>query len=270
MSLFLKNPAMVNVVPNGVASVQLPKGAVYNRLLIHMQGTAADVETMISRVLVKLNQKIIFDLGGAEVAKLNRFRGLIDDPGFMTIDFIDPTAINVGSMIMGGIDTSAGVSSFELQITTNGAPADVSIDTYRDTSPPAPNSKGLGLISAVTKATISPTAAGKFAYQPPHGGQYPARIRRAHFAGPTVDAVGIRKNSLHVFEDIPVAVNNHDLQEYGRTPQTDLFTVDFCKRGDLAENLYLGDAQSVEYEITANAGGNVDIITEMIIPFEAI
>ncbi|MHB1342568.1 MAG: major capsid protein P2 [Coriobacteriia bacterium] len=263
--MLLKNPAFLNVVQNGVAAVRIPRGDVVNTILLVGSGTAIDLRTMITRVVVRLNEKIIYDLTGAQINTINAYRGLPSTAGYLRIDFIEPTAINYGTQMLGGIDTSRGVASLDVEVTLTGAPADVTLSSYRDVSPAQPKEvNDPGLFLAMIPITLPITAAGKFSFTPPFGPARAHRVKRLHFFGSAITALGIKKDSLHVFENIPVAVNDHYNSEFGFVPQANHKVVDFYVKGDGIENLFLGNAKGLEYEVETSGAGNVIQISEVI------
>lgn len=263
--MLLKNPAFLNVVQNGTAAVRIPRGDVVNSIQLVGSGTAIDLRTMVTRIVVRLNEKIIYDLTGAQLNTINLFRGFSSVATSLRLDFIEPMAINYGTEMLGGLDTSRGVASLDVEVTLAGAPADVKLESYRDVSPAQPKEvNDPGLFLAMIPVTLPITAAGKFSFTPPFGPARAHRVKRLHFFGSAVTALGIKKDSLHVFENIPVAVNDRYNTEFGRVPQANHQCVDFYLKGDGIENLFLGNARGLEYEVETSGAGNVIQISEVI------
>lgn len=263
--MLLKNSAFTNVVQNGVASTRISRGQVINGIQIKMGGTAADPSTHVSRMVLRINEKIVVDLTGAQVESIHATKGLTSTADTLFLSFLEETALNVGSMFTGAHDTSKGVQAYDLEVTLAGAPADVTLESWRDVSPASPNSPGIGIIRSFIPQTLSFTGSGKYSHQPSSGPNKPAKICRLHFLGSTVDAIGIKKNSLHIFEGVPTAENTADLKRWGRVPQADHFCVDFVKRGIIEEAMYTGNARSLEYEVETSGAGDVLLITEQLI-----
>ena len=260
----LKNQSFSNVVQTGVASTRVSLGQIINGLKIVMGGTSPDPTTEIGRVVVRINEKIVFDLSGAQIEVLQAHKGIVAAANELHIDFLEMTALTIGSMFTGAHDTSKGVSAYDLEVHTVGAPADVTLESYRDVSPAHPNSPGIGKIRAYVPQTLIFTASGKYSHMPSFHAEKKAAILRLAFLGSTVTAVGVKKRGVHVFDNIPLAVNANDLARWGRVTQSDLFCVDFVKRGIIEEALH-ADTQNIEYEVETSGAGDVTLITEMII-----
>ena len=271
--MLLKNPSFLNVVPGGVAACKIPLGDVVNAFHLKFSGEGFNFSAHVSRVLVRLNQTIIYDLTGAQLAIINGFRGLSMSDAFARIDFIEPMAINYGTQMLGGIDTSKGVSSLDVEVTlAAAAPVDITLNSWRDVSSADPAKKDLdpGLFLAMIPLTVPITAAGKFSLQPPHGPNKAHRVKRLHFFDPSnnLEAVGIKKGvagaGVHIFEDVPRDVIDQINEEFGRLTKDGHLCVDWYLKGDGIENLFLGNASSLEYQLTTNGPGNIVQITEAV------
>lgn len=274
--MLTKNNPFLQVPQNGSAVVPVGRGNKIVKLLLHMQGTAVNVATMIERVQVRVNQKAILDLSAAEILAIAKEKGVTVSAGFLPILFCEPYALQYGALYLGAVDTGAGVSSMDLDVTMKAAPADVSLDLYRDEVPPDYDDKGnpvgIGFIKAFIKSRLPINASGKYGFNHAVGESYQERVQRIHVSGPSgnVTAVGVKKNGLPIFEDIPLAVAMEDLAQWGEDMQASLFTVDLIKRGDGTEALYKGSARTLLTEITTDATGAVDIIEEKITTLAAL
>lgn len=70
-----KGLAFSNVVASGVASCLLPIGRTIERITLAMGGTTFNA-THITSLRLRANGKVIIDLTGPELLKINAFRGI--------------------------------------------------------------------------------------------------------------------------------------------------------------------------------------------------
>lgn len=268
--MLLKNQSFSNVVTDGVASCRIQPGMVINGLQIVMGGTSADPTTDITRVVVRINEKIVVDLSAAEIEQIQLRKGISATATQLYLDFNEMAGLNVGSMVTGAHDTSKGVTAYDLEVTTASAPADLTLESYRDVSPAHPNSPGIDKIRAYIPQTLSFTGSGKYSHLPSVGPNRPSQVLRLHFLGSVVTAIGVKKGGMHVFENVPTAANEANLLYWGRVAVANHYMVDFCKRGILEEALYTGDGRQLEYEVETSGAGDVKLITEQIISLGAL
>lgn len=71
--LFVKNLPFTNVVANGIATVSLPVGMSYNRIILALGGTFT--KAMITNVKVRLNGKVVFENTGSRLERSPHARG---------------------------------------------------------------------------------------------------------------------------------------------------------------------------------------------------
>lgn len=132
--LFIKNLPFVNVTGNGVASVSLPVGMSYNRILLKLGGGLNKAN--ITRIRVKLNGKAIDDMSGARLEAVNAYRNRAQNASFMILDFVEPDAKTMAEQLVGNINTASGVSSFTIEVTISGADGGVTLDSFSELAPP--------------------------------------------------------------------------------------------------------------------------------------
>lgn len=262
------NDPFLTMAQNGPVVCNINRGNKTLALQLQGAGTAFDFATMVNRIQIKLNKKTVIDLTMAELRAINAELGITDSATIQNIDFQEIAALNVGTLYTGGYDTAAGVTSFQIILTMVGAPADASVELYRDDVPPelsaAGQPVGIGMIMAFVKTTIPIGSASTHSHEPNKGREYPDRVKRLFVLGSNVTAVGVKKNGLYVHEDIPAAINSNDAAKWGRVPQADQYCVDMVKRGDGTEAIFKGSASSLLYRVQTNAAGDVTLIEQLI------
>lgn len=252
----VKNLPFFNVVASGVASLELPLGMTFNRIILKLGGTAF-TKAMITKIVAKLNGKNFFEITGAYLDKINTYRGLTANAAYLTIDFNEPFAKTVGGMYAGAIGTAQGVNSFTLEVTIAGATAPT-LESWSMISEP----QALGLINALVSHPATFSAAGKFPIVLPHGPNAGHLIERVHFFHTNMTALEVKKNGLLIFEEMAIAINEFIQTEYKHVPQTGLYVYDPIVAHDLARVVDTANAQSLQFNVTVSAADTVNIYAE--------
>lgn len=256
--LTIKNLPFLGVVADGVASLELPPGMTYNRIYLKLGGTTF-AKSNISRVVLKMNGKIFYDISGTNLDLLNDYKGMGLGDDYLCIDFIEDKAKTVGGQYIGAIGTLEGVTSFVMEITIAGATAPT-LESWSEVSSPMP----LGLISSLISHTATYAAAGEFPLVLPHGREAGLLIQRVLFYHSNMTELEVKKNGVIIFESMPTAVNSQIQTCYGRTPQTGLYVYDTIINNDIKQVLDTSNAQSLSYNVTVSAADTITVLTEAI------
>ncbi|AXS79862.1 major capsid protein P2 [Dechloromonas sp. HYN0024] len=256
--LFVKNLPFTNVVNNGVASVSLPVGMSYNRIILALGGTFT--KAMITNVKVRCNGKVVFENTGSRLDLINQYRGLTAAATYLSIDFTEPRAKDMAEEYLGNINTAQGVSSLTIEVTIAGATAPT-LDSYAELGPPAQ----LGIIAKQIPFTSSFGGAGKFPFKLIDVANKGAIIKRVHFAhGGNMTLLEVKKNGIVIFDNIPTAVNTFYQGEYQKTAQANLYTFDPCLDNNYSNSIKTADMVSMEFNPTFSAADTVTAIIEVL------
>lgn len=254
--LLIKNLPFTNVVANGVATVSLPVGMSYNRIILALGGTFT--KAMITNLKVRVNGKVVLENTGSRLDLINQYRGLTASAAFLTVDFTEPRAKDMAEEYLGNINTAAGVSSLTMEVTIAGATAPT-LDSYSELGPPGQ----LGVIAKQILFTSSFGGAGKFPFKLIDVANRGAIVKRVHFAhGGNMTALEVKKNGIVIFDNIPTAVNTFYLGEYQKTAQTNLYTFDPCCDNNYANAIKTQDMISLEFNTTVSAADTVTAVVE--------
>jgi len=254
----IKNLPFFNVVASGVASLELPLGMTYNRIVLELGGTTF-TKSMITRIVAKLNGKNFYDITGSGLNSINLYKGLAADASYLTIDFNEPRAKTVGGMGGGAIGTAAGVSSFTLEVTIAGATAPT-LASYSMISEPQP----LGLIMGLVHHPATFSAGGKFPIVLPHGPRAGHLIKRVHFFHTNMTKLEVKKNGLVIFDEMSIAINEFIQKEYKQAPQAGLYVYDPIVTRDVKRVLATANAASLQFNVTVSAADTVNTYAEYI------
>lgn len=255
--LLVKNTPFTNVVASGVATVSLPIGMSYNKIILALGGTTF-TKAMITDIKVRVNGKVIFQNTGSRLDLINQYRGLTANAGYLTIDFSEPRAKLMSEQYLGNLNTAQGVSSLTVEVTIAGATAPT-LDSWAELGPPQP----LGVIAKQIPFTSSFGGAGKFAFKLIDLANRGAVVKRVHFAhGGNLTALEVKKNGIVIHDNVPAAVNSFWQTEYQRVPQTNLYTYDPCADLNFTNAIKTADMVSMEFNPTFSAADTVTAVLE--------
>lgn len=257
--LLVKNVPFANVVASGKATVNLPIGMSYNKVILALGGTAF-TKSMITDVSVKLNGKIIYQETGSRLDLINQYRGLTAAAGFLTLDFTEPRAKSMIEQYVGNINTASGVSSLTVEVTIAGATAPT-LDSYSEMGPPAQ----LGVIAKHIPFTAAFASSGKIPMKLIDITNRGGIVKRIHFAHTgNFSALEVKKNGIVIWDNVLAAVNTFWLGEYQKTSQTNMYTYDPCADNNYANALKTADATALEFNPTFTAADTVTAVVEVL------
>ena len=257
--LLIKNLPFNNVVADGVASVSLPVGMSYNRILLQLGGTAL-TKAMLANIKVKMNGKTIWENTGSRINLINTYRARGVDAAFLVIDFTEPDAKTMAEQFIGNLNTAQGVSSLTLEVTIAGATAPTLV-AWCELGPPA----ALAAINKQILFTAAFSAAGKFPFKLIDIANRGAIVKRVHFAhGGNMTALEVKKNGVVIFDNIPTAVNTFNQLDYKKVAQANLYTYDPCLDNNYSNAVRTQDATSLEFNPTFSAADNVTAVLEVV------
>ena len=257
-------PPFSNVVASGLATNQLNNllGYTIDSIILELGGGAL-TKAMLTNVKLIANEKPIFEDTGARIDSRMQYRGIAANAAYLDLDFSEKRARTIVGQKTGCIDTvSSGILKLSMEVTIAGATTPT-LSGYAVVSA-APQHADYGrLIAKVINSTQSPAAAGEFPFPMQFGARRGAFVKRVHFFGSTVTAVRVKKNGIEIFK--ATDARNDFLQgEFVRTPQANIFTIDFVVDGNMTEALALENVQAMDWLVTVSGAGNVIVVTEML------
>lgn len=257
--LLVKNLPFANVAASGVASVSLPVGMSYNRIILQLGG-GSFTKSMITNIKVRLNGKVIVENSGARLDLMNQYRGIAASASFLTLDFTEPRAKDMAEEYLGNINTAQGVSSLTIEVTIAGATTPT-LDSWSELGPPA----AIGIIAKQIPFTFSFGGAGKFPLKLIDVANKGAIVKRTHLAhGGNLTQLEVKKNGIVIFDNIPTAVNAFYQGEYQKTAQTNLYTFDPCLDNNYSNAIKTADMVSLEFNPTFSAADTVTAVIEVL------
>lgn len=258
--LLQKNLPFFNVVANGVASLSLPLGMTYERIVFTLGfgSGGAFTKAMMTDIKVKLNGKVIVQTTGTRLDTINKYKGIYDDASHLTLDFTEVRARDEVGQSLGAITTASGVSNFTIEVTITGANAPT-LESHSLLSAP----RQLGVIHKMLHYPVTFSAGGTFPIVLPYGTNGGALIKRVHFFHANMTGLEVKKNGLVLHESV-TAINEFLQREYQKTPQAGLYCFDALLDNNSTQMLLTADARSMEWKPTVSAGDTIDVQVEFL------
>lgn len=254
-----------NVVASGVATNNVTPGRTLETMRLKLGGTSL-TKAMLTQIRVKANGKVIMDATGTELDKINTYRGETADAAYLDLPFADYSMNGELDMQVGSFDTSLGVANITSEVTIAGATAPTLLAILEESAQQKDRSGNAapyaGVISKLLKYPFSVATGGQLPVTVPFGPQNGAVIKRLHvFHGGNMTGATVKQDGLVVHESL-AAENSRAQVRAKRTPQTNVYTIDFCLDGNVKKALDTRDARSLEWLLTFSAADSGNILVE--------
>jgi hypothetical protein len=258
-----------NVVASGTATNQVTPGRTLENLRLKLGGTSL-TKAMISGVKVKANGKVIVEGTGSDIDKINAYRGRAQAAAFLELMFADYSLNNELDRMVGAFDTSAGISNITTEITIAGATAPVLtpilIESAAQKSRTGEMAPFAPLISKLLRYPFNISNGGRLPVNVPFGPSSGSIIKRLHvFHGGNMTGATVKQDGLVIHESV-AAENQQEQTQQGRTPQANVYTLDFVADGDIRKALDTRDARSLEWLFDFSAADTGTVYVEYLDP----
>lgn len=255
---------MANVVATGMATNQVTPGRTLQLLQFALGGTIT--KAMITMFKLKANGRTLIEATGTELDKINTYRGHVLNSTFLDIPFYDEKMLTELDRAVTSFDTSQGVANITTEMTIVGAvsptvkPIVVETAAQKDVSGAA--APYAALVGKILRYPFSQASGGTLPITVPFGPQSGAIIKRVHiFHNGNMTGATVKQDGMIVHESLTTE-NNAMLTRSGRTPQTNMYTIDFVSDGNIRNALDTRDARSLEWLLTFAAADNGIILVE--------
>lgn len=213
----------------------------------------------ITRILVRLGSKPIWDITGSELASICLYEGRVATATVLICPWANPYSRNVTDQYLGAIDFGqVGVRDMTFEVSITGATAPT-LDAYAEVAPPKVLDPASNLLfRALLRTPLSPAAAATFAPQLINYGQAGgALLRRMFFFSSVVTALEVKRDGLDILEQVALAlINAVESELFPHTPQSNIFTYDVTEDSIEAKSLTT---------IRKDSKGNVSLIPMQIL-----
>ena len=274
MTRIVKLPLIQNVGPNQRATIRLPLGRSYNKIMLYCNGNIN--AALLANIVLKINQgEKQRWLTSAHLQARNSYNKGALDAAVLTLNFSEPAAKDLAGIEIGayGMTAEAGVQDavLEFDIGNYVITAGSSIVALAEVSAPTSNRlivrtryQQKTLAGAVEEQIIIPS------------GQNGEQLKRIYIFGTTalIEEVRIRRDDSDEFESITPFQNNYLQRELGKVPQAGLYVVDFIVRNIVSDMLNTAQVmgpggkpqlvENLDIRMKTNAAGTFNIYTESI------
>ncbi len=253
-----------NVVATGTATNNVTPGRTLEMLQLKLGGTFT--KAMITLFKLKANGRTLIEATGTELDKINAYRGIATNAAFLDVPFFDEQMFSQLDRAVTAFDTSVGVANITTEVTIAGAtaptltPIVVESASQKDqTGQAAPYA---GLVGKVLRYPFSIANGGTLPITVPFGAQSGALIKRLHvFHGGNMTGATVKQDGMVVHES-QTAENANMQVRSGRTPQSNVYTIDFVTDGNIRNALDTRDAKSLEWLLSFSAADNGTVLVE--------
>lgn len=262
-----------NVGPVSRATIRLPLGVTYNKIVIFTAGNIT--ASLLSNIVLKVNgSERIRWKNYTQIAARNAYNGNATDPNVLELDFVERNGKDEASMTLGAYAATAeaGVQdmTIEFDIATYTVTAASVIKAVAEVDVPSANR----LI--VRNRFFQKTLAGAVEEQViiPFG-MNGEQLKRMYIFGTlaNIDSVRVRREGADEYEAMTQIWNEFFQKTYGKVPQAGLFTVDFTEHNLMGHMLNTANVnvggksvpiQNLDIRLKTTAAGTFDIYTESI------
>ena len=256
----IRLPSLSRVVAGSIATLELPIGQTYKRIIFECTGTGLTV-AHIGRINVLMNGQVKQTFKNLQrMMDLNGFYGRgVDTAANFCLHFERAELHDLVYKRAPGIGT-ADLQTFHLEIEIPvGAPADITIKATAEVDPmPQP----VGVFYSIREYPTSAAAAGLLEFDKlPRGGWYAA----IHLAKSDITMVEVQANSVKIVDATKAAMERtqKEASPVKRVPVTAGYThIDMITDGDLAQAIKTANLSDFRLAMTCGSAGAFDIVAE--------
>lgn len=261
MRLTTRMPSLSNVTAGGTATLNMPTGRTYEKLVLAYSGVTRD---QMKDIKLMIDGKPILEYQNAtQLAALNSYYDRHDAAGFITLWFVRPEMTALEQRRVTGLGTGDGqgngrIQTLQLEVEIDPAAVDPKITAHAIQSDPKP----LGMMNKVKRFSYSSATAGTFEIDNiPKG----PRLMAVHFikSADDVSRIEVEQNSRKIVEG-EKGLLQYLQEENGRVPQATILSVDWTLEGDIYQSIVTDPnrIQDQRFRLTLDTAGSVDVLVE--------
>lgn len=274
--IFLKLPPFNPVALGTRATLQVQRyDMTLGKVVLKFVGANAITKATISEIVVKIGARVVFGpISGAELDKVNKYKGIFDQADSLTIDFTERDALSVIGKEVGGIDIPAlGGQDVFIEVVNSagaGTPALYALGGFTSLqfNPAEPNPDGQ-LIKKLLKFNIATSGGTQVTWTPQFKG---AIIQRIHFMYAGADwgaltngnlvSVECKKNGVAIWDRIEDRDARFIQQESRKVPQSRDYVLDYVHDNVHSAAMATADARALEYNFQFTAADTLTAVVE--------
>jgi hypothetical protein len=221
----------VNVAPGQVATLRIaPEEFTIVGIKLALSGTTFD-KTKIDRVRLKVGPRVIWDLTGDQVNKINNYKNAADNAKYLRLDFTERTQAIFPVKEIGGLDLMSlipvGEVFLEISINASAVAPAIQATGYFEQRQVNP------IVLKFVPFNFVQAASGRFTLPLNLRGALIKRVWLFYngtnwtaLANGNVERVEVKKNGIVMFDQTDLD-NRFDQSEFKKVPQAGTYVVDF-------------------------------------------
>jgi Viral coat protein P2 N-terminal domain len=259
-----------NVGPNARAVLKSSRVLGNTVEAIHLKLGGSLTKALITLIRVKLNQKTIWEVTGAQLDAMNLYLGMPASTTHLSLYFVEPRARTIQGQLLGAIDTSLGIRDFTIECDL-GAGATHSLQAWAEIAPP----KLLGdrenaLIRGLLLSTLTPNSAADHTLHVNVGNAAGALIKRLNTFHANLTRFRVKRDGVDIFEDVDDPLNDFYQDNTGHDPQAGLYVADFIHDDNQSKAITTrrpdGTEVNHQFIFTTSAGDTLRVIADVYAP----
>lgn len=263
-----------NVGPNQRATVRLPLGVCYNKIVLFMAGNIN--AALLSNIVVKVNgsERLRWKTQ-AQMQARNSYNGNASDASVLEFDFMERNAKDEAAMTLGtyAATAAAGVQDMTLEFDIGNYAVTAASVIRAVAEVDVPSANKLIVRNRFQQKTLAGATEEQIIIPSGLNGE---QLKRMYIFGTlaSIESVRIRREGADEFEALTQVQNEFFQRTYGKVPQAGLFVVDFTEhnlQGHMLNTASIvgGDGkpvpiQNLDIRLRTTAAATFDIYTETI------
>lgn len=275
MPLRQKLPDFVNLANTGTASLDIPPGMTFHNLIFDFTGSTTFTRAMITEVRVLINGKVFIRAPASVIHRDNLYKGSVDDPLFLLIDFEEPRSRSFADQIGSAVHTASGVQTFKVEFDILGATSPKITTHANVTATTLP----LGLIPCFFKQSFDAVSVGTHQVQYSYG-KVPHLIKRVHILPIVANAETLPENHLNsislikanipFYQKVTPAQAKYYQKHYESIPQANFLTFDAVEDNNTTLNLMPADDNQIIWELDVKLAARFELYYSVLTTIDAV
>ena len=266
-----KMPAFLPVAAGQKAILKVPRyDMTLTRLQLRLGGTFTKAQC--EEIWVKVGTHAIWETNGADLDKMNNYKGLFADAVHLTLDFTERDAEDIIGKEIGGIDLGKLADDLYIEVKIAAGASNPTLSAIAFLTPPQGSDKDPEqLVKKLVRITTPSLASGRQDINfNPQGALIQRNFIMYTGADWTTSADGnvkdlrVKKNGVPLFDDIGCLDARFIQQEYRKVPQSRVFCWDPIVDNNQSGAVVTADAKSLQIQPLLTASDTLTCYFEVL------
>jgi hypothetical protein len=265
----IKLPPFQNVGAGQKALMpRIQQGEVFHGILLKLGGTFTKAH--ITRLLIRLGGKVIWDVTGAQLDTMNQYMGMTANASYLLIPFSEFNARTLLGEQIGAIDTRTAVySDFALEADIDAAAVTPSLEAWKlvTNEKIVGDARHLPLFKAMIPGIHTPNSSGTHNLDVAVGSAAGSLVKRLHFWHVNIIEQSVKRDGQDIYDQVPNALAQFWQNNLTRVTQAGHLCFDPLTLDNQSEALATvrpdGRRVSYEWRSTLSAGDTITTVSEL-------